>query len=177
MLQQIMRKTARVMAIIARCALWASGIGLVLMTAFIAWQVFGRFVLNDTPTWTESWSVIIMGWFIFLGAAVGIREGYHLSFDVLLYVLPMRVRYWLYTVSDVVVVSFGIGMMVYGFQLADKTWNTTIPNLGITGAAAFVALILGGFLMTLFSLERILRRACGLVTARFGETELPLEDR
>lgn len=148
-----------------------------LMTALIAWQVFGRFVLNDTPTWTESWSVIIMGWFIFLGAAVGIREGYHLSFDVLLYALPNNVKQWLYTISDIVVVAFGVGMIAYGWQLAVKTWDTTIPNLGITGSATFVALIVGGVLMVLFSLERIARRATGLVTARFGETELPLEDR
>ena len=31
---------------------------------------------------------MLMSWFIFLGAAVGVRENYHLGFDVLLYVLP-----------------------------------------------------------------------------------------
>ncbi|MCW2305934.1 TRAP transporter small permease [Rhodobium gokarnense] len=167
----------RVMAILARIALALSGIGLVLMTAFIAWQVFGRFVLNDTPTWTESVSVLIMGWFIFLGAAVGIREGYHLSFDVFLYLLPDRVKKVLHTVSDLVVVAFGCGMIGYGVQLADATWPTTIPNVGWSGGTAFLALISGGVLLVLFSLERLARRAAGLVTARFGEVELPDEDR
>lgn len=176
-MQEFMRKIARVMAIVARTSLWLSGIGLVLMTAFIAYQVFGRFVLNDTPTWTESWSVLIMGWFIFLGAAVGIREGYHLSFDVLLYVLPPRARGVLHTVSDVVITGFGFGMILYGCQLAEKTWQSTIPNIGISGGWAFVSIIMGGVLMVLFSVERILRRSCGMVTARFGETELPEEDR
>lgn len=176
-MQEFMRKTARVMAIVARTSLWLSGIGLVLMTGFIAYQVFGRFVLNDTPTWTESWSVLIMGWFIFLGAAVGIREGYHLSFDVLLYVVPARVKGILHTISDVVITGFGIGMIVYGLQLAEKTWQSTIPNIGISGGWAFVSIIMGGVLMVLFSVERILRRSCGMVTARFGETELPEEDR
>ncbi len=176
-MQIFMKKVARLMAVVARIALWVSGIGLVLMTAFIAYQVFGRFVLNNTPTWTESWAVIIMGWFIFLGAAVGIREGYHLSFDVLLYVLPARVKNVLHTVSDLVIVAFGIGMIFYGWQLAEKTWPSTIPNIGITGAASFFSLITGGVLMVLFSIERIARRAAGMVTARFGETELPEEDR
>lgn len=175
-MQEFMKKVARVMALVARVSLWLSGIGLVLMTAFIAWQVFGRFVLNDTPTWTESWSVLIMGWFIFLGAAVGIREGYHLSFDVLLYVLPDRVKKWLHTMSDLVITAFGFGMIVYGVQLAEKTWNSTIPNIGISGGMAFISLIAGGVLMVSFSLERVARRACGMVTARFGETELPEED-
>ncbi|SEK43184.1 TRAP transporter small permease [Pacificibacter marinus] len=176
-MQQFMKKVARVMAILARTSLWLAGLGLVLMTVFIAYQVFGRFVLNNTPTWTESWSVLIMGWFIFLGAAVGTREGYHLSFDVLLYVLPKRVKDVLHTISDIVITGFGIGMIVYGAQLAEKTWQSTIPNIGISGGWAFVSIIMGGVLMVLFSIERILRRSCGMVTARFGETELPLEDR
>ena len=33
---------------LARLALWLAGIGLVLMTALIAAQVFWRYVLNDT---------------------------------------------------------------------------------------------------------------------------------
>lgn len=175
-MQDSLKKLARVLGHVGRIALWASGAGLVMMTGFIAWQVFGRFVLNDTPTWTESWSVIIMGWFIFLGAAVGIREGYHLSFDVLLYVLPQKVKEVLYTISDGVVVAFGAGMVIYGYQLAAQTWGTTIPNIGIPGGAAFLALICGGGLMVIFSLERIARRLAGLPTARFGETELPEDE-
>ncbi len=76
----------------ARLALWLAGVGLVLMTVFVAWQVFCRYVLNDSPSWTEPGSVMLMSWFIFLGAAVGVRENYHLGFDVLLYVLPKAAR-------------------------------------------------------------------------------------
>ncbi|WP_428700550.1 TRAP transporter small permease [Stappia sp.] len=156
----------------ARIALWLSGTGLVLMTAFIAVQVFFRYVLNDSQSWTEPASVMIMGWFIFLGAAVGIREGYHLSFDVLLYVLPDRVKLMLHSVSDVVVVAFGFGMIWYGAQLAEKTAANKLPSLGISGAFDFLPLVAGGVLVVLFSLERLARRAAGLPTARFGETEL-----
>ena len=168
-----MKSIARRLAVVSRIALWLAATGLVAMTAFIAWQVFGRFVLNDTPTWTETTAVLLMGWFIFLGAAVGIREGYHLSFDVLLYVLPDRAKRVLHTVSDLVVIAFASGMIVFGLQLADRTWATTIPNLGISGGMAFLSLIAGGTLMVIFSLERIARRLAGLPTARFGETALP----
>ena len=63
-----------------------------LMTAIVAWQVFCRYVLNDSPSWTEPGAIMLMSWFIFLGAAVGVRENYHLGFDVLLYVLPKAAR-------------------------------------------------------------------------------------
>ena len=110
-----------------------------------------------------------MGWFIFLGAAVGVREGNHLAFDVLLHVLPGRVQRLFHSLSDLVVIAFGGGMIVYGWQLAATTWATTIPNLGLTGAAAFFSLIAGGALMILLSVERLLRRSVGLATSRFGD--------
>lgn len=154
---------------IARIALLLSAVGVVLMTAFVAWQVFGRYVLNDTPTWTETLSVVIMGWFIFLGAAVGIREGYHLSFDVLLHFLPDRGKRVLFTISDLAVLVFSACMVGYGYQLAAGTWTSTVPNLGISGGVVFLALIAGGCLMVLFSLERLARRLAGLETARFGD--------
>ncbi len=86
-----------------RAALWLAGIGLVAMTVIVAWQVFCRYVLNDSPSWTEPGAVMLMSWFIFLGAAVGVRENYHLGFDVLLYVLPKAGKKWLRMISDIVV--------------------------------------------------------------------------
>lgn len=164
-----MNTIARVTGYIARAALWVAGIGLVLMTALIAAQVFWRYVLNDSIIWTEPASVMIMGWFIFLGAAVGIREGYHLSFDILLYILPHKVKMALYTISDLAVAGFGAGMVWYGWQLAEKTAGNKLPSLGISGAFDFIPLVFGGVLVVLFSLERVARRAAGLPTARFGE--------
>ncbi|MGH1415379.1 MAG: TRAP transporter small permease [Pelagimonas sp.] len=165
---------SRYLAAMSRVILWMAAAGLVMMTALIGWQVWGRFVLNDTPTWTETTSILLMGWFIFLGAAVGVREGNHLSFDVLLYILPDRVVTLFHYLSDIVVIAFATGMIFYGWQLASNAWSTTIPNLGITGATTFFSLITGGILMTLLSVERLLRRFVGLRTARFGDD--PIEE-
>lgn len=154
---------------VSRAALWGAGGGLVLMTALIAAQVFWRYILNDSIIWTEPASVMIMGWFIFLGAAVGIREGYHLSFDVVLYLVSERTKLFLYSLSDLVVACFGLGMIWYGWQLAVKTAGNMLPSLGISGAFDFAPLVVGGVLIFLFSIERVARRASGLPTARFGE--------
>ena len=63
-------------------------VGMIAMTAMVAWQVFSRYVLNASPSWTEPASVMVMSWFIFLGAAVGVRENFHMGFDVLVHFLP-----------------------------------------------------------------------------------------
>lgn len=171
MRDRVLRLSAAI-GVLSRWSLYLSGLGLILMTAAVSWQVYGRYVLNNSPTWTASGSVMIMSWFIILGASVGIREGNHLSFDVLLYFLGPRAKAALNTVSDLFVLAFALGMLVYGWRLAANNWTTTIPNIGISGSWTYAALIWGGVLMLLFSVERLLRRAVGLHTARFGETDL-----
>lgn len=171
-MQQTMKSIARVLGVVANIALWGAAIGLTLMTIFIAWQVFGRYVLNSTPIWTEQTSVLLMGWFIFLGAAVGIRQGYHLSFDILIHVVPRKVKLTFFTISDFFVIAFSAGMVIYGSQLVAGTWSATTPSLGIPGGIDYLSLVCGGVLMSIFSLERIARRFAGLPTARFGETDL-----
>lgn len=150
-----------VLSRINTAALWLAGIGLVLMTVIVAWQVFCRYVLNDSPSWTEPGAVMIMSWFIFLGAAVGVRENNHMGFDVLLYVLPPSAKKWLRMISDCVIFAFGVGMVVYGGSLVSLTWNTVLPSLGISGGWDYMPIVAGGILVILFSLERIVLRLSG----------------
>jgi TRAP-type C4-dicarboxylate transport system permease small subunit len=102
-----------------------------------------------------------MSWFIFLGAAVGVRENNHMGFDVLLYVLPPAGKKWLRMISDLVILAFGIGMVWYGGSLISLTAATTMPALGISGAWDYVPIVGGGVLITLFALERVVARALG----------------
>ncbi|MEO1959612.1 MAG: TRAP transporter small permease, partial [Paracoccus sp. (in: a-proteobacteria)] len=164
-------KLADVTGLVARLGLWLAGIGLVLMTAAVFAQVFYRYIIGYSLFWAEPASVMLMGWFIFIGAAVGVKEGYHLSFDVGLMVVPEGWRPWFHSLSDVVVAAFGFGMSWFGWQLAAKAASGDIPGLGISRIWDFAPLIAGGMLLLLFSAERILRRLVGLRTRRFGDMD------
>jgi len=132
------------------------------MTAIVFWQIYGRYVLGVTPRYAEAGAVQLMAWFIFLGAAVGVREGYHLGFDVLLYVVPRRVKQILRYISDAAVFGFGAGMVVYGGQLVQHAWRVPVPTLGIPGGMTFLPITVSGCLICLFVAERVLRRAAGM---------------
>lgn len=155
-------RVGRVLSALSNGALYLAGTGLVVMSCIVLWQVFVRFVLNWGQAWTELSSIMIMSWFIFLGAAVGVRENYHLGFDVLLYVLPKGSKKILRTISDVVVVAFAIGMIVYGIDLMRLQWAERMPALGISGAFRYLPLVAGGVLIVLFSVERIVLRWAGV---------------
>jgi len=152
---------SRVCSAISGAALWIAGVGLVSMTGIVAYQVFMRYVINASPAWTESGSIMIMSWFIFLGAAVGVRENFHMGFDVLLYVLPKGGKAWLRAISDIAIFSFAFGMFWYGGELALRGWSVRIPVLGLPQTFTYLPIVLSGVLMAAFSLERLLLRLAG----------------
>jgi TRAP-type C4-dicarboxylate transport system permease small subunit len=155
-------RAARILGWMSRLSLWLAGIGLALMTLIVGWQVFTRYVLDWSNAWTEPAAILLMSWFIFLGAAVGIRENYHLGFDVLLYVLPAGSKKVLRSISDIVVIAFAVGMIVYGWQLVELQWRARMPSLGISESVRYVPLMAGGVLILLFSLERLVLRWAGV---------------
>ena len=162
-MQQRLHGIARVLGVLSNAALWIAGVGMVAMTAMVAWQVFARYVLNASPSWTEPASVMVMSWFIFLGAAVGVRENFHMGFDVLVHFLPESTAPWMRAISDVSVVVFGLGMVVYGLQLTIDTWTAVIPVLHLPGGFTYMPIVAGGVLMVLFALERLALRAAGVL--------------
>ena len=154
--------TARALSAISNGALYVAGFSLVAMSVIVLWQVFLRYVLNWGQAWTELSAILIMGWFVFLGTAVGVRENFHLGFDVLVYVLPKGSKKVLRTISDLVVFSFAVGMVYYGVVLMRLQWSEVMPSLGISGAFRYLPLAAGGVLVGLFALERILLRWSGI---------------
>src|SRR4051812_21854263 len=131
---------SRVLAVVSRAALWISGAGLILMTAFVAWQVFGRYALNQSPSWTEPASLLLMSWFILLGSAVGVREGNHLGFEIGLHYAPHGMRQIMLAVTEALVLVFGGAMAWYGTELAMETWSAAMPGLPIPQGLDYVPL-------------------------------------
>ncbi|WP_117192370.1 TRAP transporter small permease [Rhizobium terrae] len=150
---------------LSRLSLYISGIGIVAMTLIVGWQVFGRYVLNDSPSWSEPLSLYLMSWFIMLGAAVGVRESVHLGLDIVRHVMPPVIQKTMDLVSLGLIVLFGIGMAYYSTLLAIGTWSATIPVLGWPGGTDFFPMIVGGAMISLFALERFADIVIGVEVA------------
>lgn len=146
---------------ISRLSLYIAGIGIIAMTVIVGWQVFGRYVLNDSPSWSEPLSLYLMLWFIMLGAAVGVRESVHLGLDIVRYVMPPSIQKAMDLLSLGLIVLFGIGMAYYSSQLAIGTWSATIPVLGWPGGVDFIPMMVGGAMIAIFALERFVDVAIG----------------
>ena len=125
------------------------------------WQVFGRYVLNDTPVWAERGALLLVLYCALLGAAVGVRDQEHLSILFVREALPARARHVADLVTHLLVGGFGAGMVWFGVQLSATTWTHTIPTLGFSESFTYLPIPLSGALIVLFSFEHVLNLLTG----------------
>ncbi|MEN7342326.1 MAG: TRAP transporter small permease [Pseudomonadota bacterium] len=149
----IIEKTSAGVSTFAR---WFAGLGLLVMTTIIGMQVFARYVLNDSPPWAEQAALLLMIWYVFIAAAAGIREGFHIRIGVFADNLAPSLRQPVRIVAHLIVAAFGVAMIVFGIELTSATWQHVIPTLSIPRGFAYIPIALSGLLITGFSLEQII---------------------
>jgi TRAP-type C4-dicarboxylate transport system permease small subunit len=142
-------------AALAKCCMIIAVIGLMVIVACVLIQVFGRYVLNDTPTWAEALALVLVLWVTMFGAAVGVRDAGHIGMESLLVLVPEPVRLKLEIVIHVLSASFGAMMAWQGSILAESVMGYKIPTLGIPEGFNHLPVAIAGALIVLFSIEHI----------------------
>ncbi len=151
--------------------IWVAAAGLLAMTAIISWQVFGRYVLNSSPSWSEQASLTLMIWFVSLAAAAGVREGFHIRIVALQRAAPKVLQKIMLIGADLVVAACGLAMLVWGGELVARTWEHVIPSLGLPRGLAYLGLPIAGALIVLFALERVLEHFTSGTEAGEGDAQ------
>lgn len=147
---------SRINAPVARLGMYLSVTGLLVIVTIVFYQVFGRYVLNSSPTWTENLALVLILYVTLIGAAVGVRDAGHIGMDSLLVMLPDRAREKIELVIHVLVAGFGVGMAYNGWILGASVGTVKIPNLGLPEVIRYVPLIASGVLIVSFSIEHII---------------------
>ena len=132
-------------------------LGLVVMTAVVGWQVFGRFILDNSPSWTEQTALLLMIWYVLFAAAAGVREGFHIRIALLDDLVGPRGVAALHRIINVLVALMGLAIAVYGAQLLWSVRDHVIPSLGLSRWVAYAPLPVSGLLMMIFAVENIFR--------------------
>jgi TRAP-type C4-dicarboxylate transport system permease small subunit len=143
-------------AALAKFCMVVAVIGLLVIVACVLIQVFGRYVMNDTPTWAEALALVLVLWVTMFGAAVGVRDAGHIGMESLLVWVSPELRRKLEIVIHLLSALFG-GMMAWqGTILAESVMGYKIPTLGIPEGLNHVPVAVAGALIVLFSIEHII---------------------
>ncbi len=139
----------------SRLLIGVAAAGLIAMVIIIGWQVIGRYVLGSSPSWSEQAAQVLMIWFAFLAAAAGVREGFHIRIVAVEEAVSPRVRAVMRAIAGIVVSGCGLAMLILGGELVLRTWDHTIPSLGLSRGLAYLGLPISGGLIFIFALEQM----------------------
>lgn len=136
--------------------------GLLLITAAVLYQIFGRYVLNDSPAWTEIFALVLVLYVTCFAAAVGVRDDRHIGVESILMLAPAPIRKAGMVAVYLGMILFGLCMAWGGAILSEEMWAYVNPGLPISQAWSYVPLALGGGLIALFAVERIVATVLGI---------------
>ncbi|NVK31789.1 MAG: TRAP transporter small permease [Gammaproteobacteria bacterium] len=133
-------------------------LSMVMMAAlifFTGWQVFGRYVLNDTPTWTEQFAIGLVLYIVCFMSAAAIYDGSHLKVSLVSDQLNDQASRKLEILVSLVIMVFAAYMFYYSGKLMYFTRNNPWQLLGISRMYFYLPMVLGGAFTTLFCIENI----------------------
>lgn len=145
------------LAQLARACVAIAALALLAIAAVQLWQVFARYVLNDSPGWTEPVTLVLLSTAMMFAAAAAVRSDGHFGFALLLLAAPAGVQRVLRSFSSLLVAVLGALLAVGGARLARGDWDVALPGTAFPQGALYVPLMAGGALMALFALERAWR--------------------
>ena len=143
-------------AALAKFCMVAAVTGLLVIVVCVLMQVFGRYVLNDTPTWAEALALVLVLWVTMFGAAVGVRDAGHIGMESLLVWVSEEKRRWLEMLIHLLSGLFGAMMAWQGTVLAESVMGYKIPTLGIPEGFNHLPVAVAGVMIVLFSIEHLI---------------------
>ena len=130
-------------------AIFAVIVGIALM------QVFHRFALNSSLSWSEEAQIFGHIWIVFIGIPVAYRRGAHLYIETFCDLLPRRPRAAFNLLIELTWAAFAVSLMVLGFMVARVAHLQSSPGLDWPMSYPYAGMVVGGAYLLLVALRRI----------------------
>ncbi len=118
-------------------------------------QVFNRFVLNQSLSWSEEFMVYANVWMVFLAIPVAYRRGSHIGMNLFVKGLPPRAQLGMMLAIDTLWLVLAAGIVVYAVVVMGVASHQNSPAMGLRMDRVYLSLVVGWSFMILLSLRKI----------------------
>ncbi|MGI9492310.1 MAG: TRAP transporter small permease [Geminicoccaceae bacterium] len=118
---------------------------LALISVCVFLQVIFRYVFNSALHWTEEVAAVAMVWAVYMGAALCVRERFHIRIMVAVASLPERLGRFVIIGADLLWAFFCLFMIKVAVDYLQVLWKfpSHSPSLGINQFYPQTILIIG----------------------------------
>lgn len=145
----------RVMERLANVAIWIAALALLGLVVIQGWQVFARYVLNNSPSWTEPVTLLLLSTAMGMGAAAGVYTNRHFGFVLLAEAMPPHIRRVVDAIAPIVIAVIGAFLAWWGFVLLLDGLDVKMAGAPLPQSIPFLPLCVSGALMVVFALNRL----------------------
>jgi len=129
---------------------------LVILLCSSSLQVFSRYFMTNTVTWTEECSRYCFIWLDMLGAAILVYKGGHAMVDIIVSKFHGTVGK-IYNTCIYIAMGYAAAILaLFGLQLSQATMRQTSSSLHLPMGLVYGAVPLSGALICLFVVNRVL---------------------
>ena len=140
-----------------------------LMVLVGGMQVFYRYVLRNSLSWSEEFQKYMHIWLIFLAIPLAYKKGAHIGMNIVFDKLPQKVRSFLTVLTDVMWFGLGIIMVLYTTSIMKVAKSQTSPGLGLRMDLVYSCIIIGGVYLCLIALHEIFKHISGASSQLRGD--------
>jgi TRAP-type transport system small permease protein len=126
--------------------------GMVMIGFF---QVFSRFVLNMTPSWSEEIQIFGHIWLVFLAIPIAYRRGAHFTVEAIRRQYSTGVNKVFDLFVELLWAGFAITTAYYSYRVSLVAGRNVSPGLEIPMSYPYYGMVIGGVYLLLVVLRRI----------------------
>ena len=120
-------------------------------------QVFNRFVLNQSLSWSEEFQIYAHIWLIFLTIPVAYNRGAHIGMMILFNKFPLRAQLILSVITDMLWLALAGAILLYTDVILAVAKNQYSAGLGLRMDRVYLGLMLSAGYLGLVAVRRLSR--------------------
>ena len=134
---------------------WAVSTVFAVIVVIALLQVFHRYALNSSLSWSEEAQIFGHIWIVFLGIPIAYRRGAHLYIETFCDMLPRGPRAVFNLLIELLWAAFAVSLMVLGFMVARVAHLQSSPGLDVPMSYPYAGMVVGGAYLMLVALRRL----------------------
>jgi TRAP-type C4-dicarboxylate transport system permease small subunit len=118
-------------------------------------QVFNRFIINQSLSWSEEFQKFSHIWLIFLTIPVAYNRGSHIGMEILFKKFPAQARKLLSILFDLLWMGMAVATIYYSSVIMGVARTQTSAGLGIRMDWVYSGLVVGGVYLLFVSIRKL----------------------
>lgn len=136
-----------------------------IMVVVIFVQVFMRYVMQNSLSWTEELARYCFIWLIYIGISYGVKKQRHISVDAILLLFKERGKIIFSIIANLLFLTFAIFVVIYGYDISSKllAWGQKSPANQIPMGIVYLAAPVGMGLTAIRIIQNLIAQVLTLL--------------